>query len=246
MLECPKCKFDNELGRIFCHQCGTKLDLDKVKPPTKGARIRRRMATGVGHWTRIIAELAVAGGMICFVVLICITPDLHSIRPTNADLIAADNKRFDLDLLVSGRKPGVIEVTEGQLNAFLYSLSFEKPKGTGVEFTPLSLRGDFENGTMTISLLGEVRFDRYFTKRIYVSMTGIPEITPHGVDLKPTAGRFGSLPIPAKLLDSTDLMQKFLGKLLSNLRYERHSLDKLTSIKIDSDRAILNYEPPAK
>ena len=42
---CPKCNYDNELGRIFCHSCGAKLDLTKIKPPTEGAKMRRRMKT---------------------------------------------------------------------------------------------------------------------------------------------------------------------------------------------------------
>ena len=52
MIECPKCHFSNELGRIFCHQCGSKLDLTKVKAPSEGARVRRRMAMSVGRAVR--------------------------------------------------------------------------------------------------------------------------------------------------------------------------------------------------
>ena len=246
MLQCPKCGFNNELGRIFCHQCGNKLDIDKIKPASEGARMRRRVAIGAGRFFGIVIELVIAGALLMGIVLMCIVPDVRPVTPTNADLIAADTKRMDLDQLVSRRKPGKIEITEGEVNAFFHSLSFDKPKATGVELVPLTLRADFRDGSVVVSFLGELHFGQLVTKRVYLSMSGTPTITKGGFDLTPTAGRIGSLPLPAKFLELTDLFQKGFGKIFSQLDAERQSLDKLSSITVTPHHAVLNYEPAAK
>lgn len=43
MLECPKCHYDNDLGRIFCAKCGEKLDISKIAPPSS---VKRRTSAG--------------------------------------------------------------------------------------------------------------------------------------------------------------------------------------------------------
>ena len=104
MLECPKCHFNNELGRIFCHQCGNKLDLDKIKPPSKATRVRRRVTRGALHALRVTIELAVVGVLVLGIALMCMVPNIQPVEPTNAELVAADTKRMDLDRLVRDRK----------------------------------------------------------------------------------------------------------------------------------------------
>jgi len=35
MIKCQKCGFENQLGAIFCRQCGGKLDLEELRPEVK-------------------------------------------------------------------------------------------------------------------------------------------------------------------------------------------------------------------
>jgi len=32
LLKCNECGHDNQLGAIFCRECGTKLDVEKMRP----------------------------------------------------------------------------------------------------------------------------------------------------------------------------------------------------------------------
>ncbi|HPN84380.1 MAG TPA: zinc ribbon domain-containing protein [Victivallales bacterium] len=32
LIKCPKCSFENQLGSIFCRNCGEKLNIDSVRP----------------------------------------------------------------------------------------------------------------------------------------------------------------------------------------------------------------------
>lgn len=32
MIKCQKCGFENQMGSIFCRECGEKLDMDAIDP----------------------------------------------------------------------------------------------------------------------------------------------------------------------------------------------------------------------
>src|SRR5664280_650014 len=105
MLTCSKCGYDNELGRIFCHSCGAKLDLSEIKSSSQGgAKLKKRSNAGsklLGRviWVVILVALVVA------VFLAAQVPSIRPIAPTNRDLLSADKKRFDFDQLSSRTTP---------------------------------------------------------------------------------------------------------------------------------------------
>jgi len=245
MLTCPKCNFENELGRIFCHQCGNKLDLDKIKAPTEGAKMRRRAAIGARKTFRTVIELAIAGGVILAIWLMCVVPDSQPIKPTNAELVAVDIKRLDLGQLVNGRKPGVMQVTEGELNTFLNTLGLEKPKETGVMFAPVMVRVDFGDGTVKVNYVGELRFGGPVHKQFCFGLAGTPTVGKGTFVFKPTGAWVGKLPIHPKLIELTGGFQNIFAKLFTRLDNERNSLDRLSSITITPEKAVLAYQPAA-
>ena len=245
MITCPKCNFDNELGRIFCHQCGSKLDLDKIKAPTQGAKMRRQAAVGTRKIIRTGIELAIAGGVIFGIWLVCVVPDFRPIKPTNAELVSADIKRLDLGQLVSGRKPGVMEVTEGELNTFLNTLGLEKPKAAGIVFAPVMARADFSDGTVKVSYLGELRLGTAVRKQFCFGLAGTPTAGQGTFMFKPTGAWIGRLPIHPKLIELTGFYQSYFASFFAELDNERKSLDKLSSIAVTHEKAVLTYQPAA-
>jgi hypothetical protein len=245
MIACPKCGFDNELGRIFCHQCGTKLDLNQVKPPSQGGpKIRRRRKWTPGSIVTRIVEVIVLAGLVWVIFLMSQVPDVKPIKSTNADLLGADNKRLELDQLVIHEKPGTIEVTEAELNAFIGSLSFGKPKGAGLEFVPASFQTKLDNGTVELIYVGDIKIGTAFTKRLYLNFTGVPVVEEHYFEFRPVAAYVGQLPIHPRLLDVTSFIQNAFGRILIKLDHERELLEKLNSITVKSGKAVLTYQPP--
>jgi hypothetical protein len=245
MLECPKCGFDNELGRIFCHQCGNKLDLDKIKAPTEGAKMRRKVAGGVRKTVRTLIELAVAAMIVGGLVLICLVPSIKAIKPTNAELVAIDTKRFDLQQLTSGRKAGSIEITPGELNAYLNTLGMEKPTGSGLVFAPVTVHTEFTDHTVRIDYVGEVRIGSSLSKQLYLGLAGTPTAGPGGFAFQPTGAWIGRLPIHPKLIELTGFYLDYFAKLFAKLDNEAKSLEKLSSITVSPDKAVLSYQPPS-
>jgi hypothetical protein len=245
MIQCPKCHFDNELGRIFCHQCGAKLELDQIKAPTDGAKLRRRVAGGVRKTVRTIIELVVALGIIAAVVLVWLVPEVPELKPTNADLVGSDVKKRTLEHLVAGKNPGTLEINEGELNTYINSMGFDKPKGAGVELAPVTLRVTLGDGSVKVVYLGELRLGDALRKQIYLCITGTPSIRDGGFDFKTTGAWVGKLPLHPKLFQATGWPQSYFDHLFSKFEAEQNALDKLSSVTVTPGKAVLTYQPPA-
>jgi len=244
MLKCNKCGFDNELGRIFCHQCGSKLDLSQIKPPSMGgAKIRRKKKMSPARFALFVIELALMVGLLWAVYLACQVPDMRPFKPTNAQLLSADDKRLVLEQMVQQNRAASVEVTAAELNAFIASMSFEKSKGSSMDVEPLALRADLGEGTVELSFLGELHAGDTVSKKIYISYTGTPTVADGAFEFDPISASVGALPIHPVLLEATPVVQNVFEKLFSRLQNERSVLDQLSSIEVHPDRVVLTYKP---
>lgn len=58
MIKCSKCGYENNVGRVFCDQCGTKLDVKKLSSEELAARMRTNWL--VAYWPWIVTPLLLA------------------------------------------------------------------------------------------------------------------------------------------------------------------------------------------
>ena len=113
MVICQKCGYDNELGRIFCHSCGTKLDLSEIKSPSQGGKsLKKKKAGGTGKTIVRIINFAIVVVVIATIYLAVQVPTLRPITTTNEDSLSADKKRSALDDLLLQKVPRTISVSE--------------------------------------------------------------------------------------------------------------------------------------
>src|SRR5579862_9728543 len=119
MVICSKCGYDNELGRIFCHSCGAKLNLSEIKSPSQGgkslAKKKKRKEGMIGRLIQIVIVLAI----VAVIILALQVPALRPISTSSEDLTSIDKKRFELDGLNLQKSPRTIAVSETELNAFV-------------------------------------------------------------------------------------------------------------------------------
>jgi hypothetical protein len=237
MLQCPKCNYDNELGRIFCHSCGTKLDLSQIKPPTEGAKMRRRVKNRVLTTVRLVVELLLIGVLLLGIALICLTPEVKPFQPSGADLNAAEAKRHALDKMVTNRKGGTVVITEAELNTFLNSMTYDKPTGNGIEVTPVAMRATLlKDGSIKMEFVGNIHFWSAFEKHIYVGYECTPVILDGQCQFLPNGGWLGKLPLHPRLLVGFPLVGDYFGRLFENLKDDKkHLLDSLTTITVSKD-----------
>jgi len=243
MLICPKCRYDNELGRIFCHQCGTKLDLNQVKSPAQGGpKIRRKRKGAFGRMVRSAVVVAVVALIAWAIWLAGQVPDVATTKPTNAELLAVDNKRIDLEQLVGAKRAATLEVSRTELNTYLGNLGFAKPEKKTVRVVPKALQIDVRDGAVTLRFLGELQIGDAFGKRVFISYTGLPMVEDAYFEFKPVAGAVGKLPIHPLLLDATDMMGSFFARLFKSLYPDYKLLSQLSSISVKNDHVVLSCQ----
>jgi hypothetical protein len=100
---------------------------------------------------------------------------------------------------------------------------------------------------VSVYYLGEIRLGSALHKQVYFGLTGRPKAGGGNFSFQPTGAWIGKLPIQPKLIELTDLFPGAYSKLFAKLEDEHKSLDKLTSVTVTPDHAVLAFEPaPAK
>lgn len=244
MVICQKCGYDNELGRIFCHSCGTKLDLSEIKSPSQGGKsLKKKKAGGIGRTLGRIVNFAILAALIAVAYMAVQVPVLRPITITNEDSLAADKQRFALDDLLLEKVPRTITITEPELNAFVESLGFTKVAAKSLEVIPTRLQLELGDGVVTAIFIGKINFVGSLTKEVYLSYTGVPTVEGGHFVFRRVAGALGSLPISPWLLEKTGLFDHYYAKVFGNLGQEKQVLDSLASISVTLKGVVLTYRP---
>jgi hypothetical protein len=245
MLTCPKCGYDNELGRIFCHSCGAKLDLSEMKSPSQGgAKLKKKGSGGAGRLVGRTIGVVILVALVAVIYLAAQVPDVHRISTTSQDQRSAQQKRFDLDQITSSRQPQVITVTEAEINAFI-DQGFKTGDGKGLAVTPSNLQLELGDGVVKAVFLGKLSVGTFFSKGIYLSLTGAPMIDGGRFEFMPVSGAIGALPVHPWLIEHTGLLKHYFEKLFASQGQEKQTLDSLKSITVTPQEIVLLYEPPA-
>jgi hypothetical protein len=243
MIVCSKCGYDNELGRIFCHSCGAKLDLTEVKAPSQGGRIFRRTKGGIGKLFSRLVSIAILAVVVVVLFLACQVPTIRAISTSSDDLNHSDEKRAALDRLLVDKSPRSIAVTEGELNSFIQQLGFESGTPGTLQLVPTRLQLELGDGVVTAVFLGRIHIAGSVEKQLYLSYTGVPTVENGHFVFKPKAGALGALSIGPWLLVKTGLFDHCFAGLFGRLDREKQALDTLSSITVTPQMAVLSYQP---
>lgn len=244
MIACSKCGYDNELGRIFCHSCGAKLDLTEIKAPSQGGKsLTRKAKGGARKMLSRVVSIAILAVVVVVLFLAFQVPNIRPISMSSDDLGSADRKRAALDELAVQKSPNTITVTEGELNAFIQGVGFQNSQGSGLAVVPTKLQLELGDGVITAVFLGKLHIAGSVEKQIYLSYTGVPTIEDGHFVFTPTAGSFGELPLSSWLLVKTGILDHYFARLFANMDKEKQVLDSLSSISVTRQSVVLNYQP---
>ncbi len=244
MVICSKCGYDNELGRIFCHSCGAKLNLSEIKSPSQGGKDltkKKKSRAGVmlGRLVQIVILLAIIGA----IVLALQVPVLRPISTSSEDLNSIDRKRFELDGLNLSKTPLAISVSETELNAFIDTLGVQKVEAKGPSIIPSKLQIELGDGFVTAIYVGKIHLGASFEKQFCLTYTGVPAIESGHFVFKLTGGAVGSLPIYPWILEKTGLFDRYYDSFFGKLGQEKQMLDALTSVSVTRKEVLLKYQP---
>ena len=245
-LVCPDCRHENEPERIYCHNCGARLERsalikEKVTADESGAQakehLKKMFRPGRGRWKRVAVKLLkILLGAVCLAAIIemILPPDLPS-QPN--EVIFAPMINMDLASALESHQPARLTYNEEQVNSYL-AASVRRSNSPAKEgFVPLArISVKFEEGVFGISierqLLGFSIYARS-SYRVRVEDGKIANVN--------TGGHVGRMPIHPALM-------KFAGALLfsntwETLARERKDVARLEGIEFHPQSVTLVIPP---
>ncbi len=247
MLPCPKCGYDNELGRIFCHQCGQKLDISAIKPPSRGGKsLRKKSELNAGTIVGWTVRLIILGALVWVIYSIAQVPPVKEIVTADADLVSFYKKRDAIENAITLKREANITFTQTEVNKFIDTLKLEKPEGKGLVLSATNLQVEFERDEATAIIVGKVSVGSSWEKKLYISYTGTPGVAEGEFTFTPVTARIGALKIPRFLLERTSLVQGWFSQLFGQLEEEKRMLSAASKVQSDTQALLISYAPPPK
>ena len=239
-LVCPECRRENEPERIYCHDCGARLDrssLAKEKSKEEDpkdtqkrlkamldpqrALMRRRFFQGS---KLVLGALVLAG-----IVQMVRPPDLPE-KPKEPALPAQINLELE-NAAMEPRTAAPLRYTDDQVNAYLtYALKSKQPalsKWLNFERAVTSFDEGYCTVTVERSLYG---FSVFTTASYAVTLQN------GAIAAQPRGGRIGRMPIHPELMKHANFL---FQDLWTALERERKSIIKLGSIELHPKLVIL-------
>jgi hypothetical protein len=196
-LLCPECRRENESERIYCHDCGTRLDRSAVhfkKEPIADTHKRvKRMFDPTRAKVRALffafSKMILGAGVGAVLDDMALPPEVPP--PVKSEVLVS-SLRFELESMVKKGQPPQKVLTEADANAFVAATvktkhsSLDQP---GLEFKRALLTFSEKRSSITVerSVMG------YWS--LFTTCSYAPELKNGRLLGKVQGGRIGRLPI---------------------------------------------------
>lgn len=240
-LVCGDCQQENEPERIYCRNCGTRLDRSalsqkKIAEEDSAAAHKRVKSMFDPNRDRLrlmffmISKLILAACFAAALIQIARPPD---VPPRTKTVMLGSQITLDLENAVLYRRQPQLRFSEEQVNAFLiYALKtkqkdLDKPILT-FERVIAQFSEDVCRITAQRSIYGDSRFSIYTTASYAVAIQDAKLVA------KSKGGNLGRLPIHPALMEYADVIFNDVWKALDR---ERKNVSKLSAIDFE-DKAV--------
>ena len=242
-LLCPECRRENEAERIYCHDCGARLDrtaLAKVAPKGEDVKeTQRRLRTMLDPQRAKMRLLffktskMILGALATAAIIQMILPPDVPARPKTGDFPPQIN--LDLENAVLNHNPTPLQYTEAQVNAYLGSALKSKQAALSkvLQFERAIVKFDENVCRITAerSLFG---FSLFTTTSSKVTLqNGTLNATNNG-------GYIGRLPVHPLLMKYADPL---FADLWAALDRERKTVSKMAAIEFRPQAVVLTPKP---
>lgn len=229
-LVCKQCGYENESQRVYCHNCGAKLDRSVLpeearKPEESPDAVRRRVRKfanpGRFTFTQLgkMISTAVLYGFLAAVIVSALLPP-RDVPPPPRDVLDAPALAYEIEEAVAAKRP--ITITQNQLNAYLARVIRSKKSESWVKYerTYMRLRPGIVWTSMEFSI---------FNYPFHATTGHAPVMTEGHVVARNVGGYFGRLPIHPALMS---FLGKPFGTLWDALKAERELLGKMREVRV--------------
>lgn len=243
-LVCPECRRENEPERIYCHECGAKLDRTAViasKPADARDKERRRVRNMFDpHRAKMrlmffrICKLILGSVVAAFVVQMIRPPDVAPEKKA----LELTQLGLDLENAVNFHRPTPLQYSEDQVNDYLVQVVRSKQKALSkplLDFRRIIV--GFTEGKCTVtaerSVLG------YYS--LYTSETFAVQITEGAINASNKGGAIGRLPIYPQIMQYLDIV---FADVWPALDRERKLISKTSAIEFHDKAVVLQTAAP--
>ena len=229
VIQCPQCHQGNELGRIFCTRCGTKLDMSRMTRSSSGRSFN--MVGFLRGGVRVVIFL-----VLLVLLLLLIWPTaLAGKRGTDDEVAVLLGQRQPLARAVQDKREAKVDVTESALNAYLAaSLKAAHSNEEAVAIWMLRLEElnvALQPGVVTVTTLSH-----WGPLAITWELSGAPKMTEGRFALDVKSGRIGHLGLPQA---GADWMASRVAVLFNRWSADHELLDQLAGVTVDKDMVTL-------
>ncbi len=232
-LTCPDCRHENEPERIYCHNCGARLDRsalkkEKVVPDDEGGAARQhleRMFDPTRNRNKLVAlkllKLVLGALAVAVLIQMLLPPDLP--EPKKADVFAP-MINMDLFTALESHNPPQLVYNEDQVNAYLDSAIRKKQSPAQEGFFPIRrIFVQLEEGLCRINV-----GHRFFGFPLCLSGFYHVSVEQGKIEAVNTGGSIGRMPIHPALMRGLDFLFR---KTWATLARERKDVARLAGIE---------------
>ncbi len=236
-LVCSECAHENELERIYCHNCGARLDRSAVSVPKEHPdETRKRMRTFFDpqraklrhlffRFGKLILGACAAAAVVQMILPLDVSPPVKA-------LILPSQISLELENAITYHRPAQLQYTEEQVNAYFASALKSKQKSLNkplLEFSRAII--GFGEGSVTIiaerSLFG---YSLYSSRSFAINLKELK------IAVSNKGGTIGRLAIHPKIMQ---LMDFIFADLWSALERERKLVAKMSAIEFHEKSVLL-------
>jgi hypothetical protein len=242
-LVCPECRRDNEPERIYCHDCGARLDrsaLAKVAPKGEDVKETHRRLRSMLDPQRAkirlmffkISKLVLGACALAAVIQMLLPADVPA-RVKSAEL--PPQISFDLETATQSHGAAPLSYTDAQVNAYLGGALKNKQAALSKLMQFERALVNFEENKCRITVERSL-----FGWSFYTATSQVAILQGGNITSVSNGGAIGRMPIHPALMK---LVEPFLfGDLLTALEREKKLVTKMSAIEFRPQTVVLT--PP--
>jgi hypothetical protein len=253
MIACKKCGHENELGRIFCIQCGEKLPLDEIPPPHEKKKFwgkvhhaeRKRQGRTFGQiawrWTKV----AILFFLLLCLVLIFVPPDMPRIQKSDAIGTEANRKHKAMLDAIARERLATFELLQDEINSLIPPLDTEGEKGGFAKYHGRARYLEVGDGVVTSYIQGDLAFGSAINLPVVVRLSGQLTVSDNKLHFNETGLFIGRLPIPRLLFPAFRYLMNRVENFWSdeNFNTDRALLGRVHSIRAADGKLTIQCAP---
>ena len=243
LLTCPECRRDNEAERIYCHECGARLDRSALAGH-KGSKVEtaeelhKRMRGMFSQRCVKIQLLVVKTIKLTLIALaaaglfvIVLSPE---VPPAVKSDVLPPQINLSLENLTESRQPQAVQFSEENVNAYLANSLKQKSKKEKLNHPFVTFERafvGFTEGNCRVTIERSIFGRSIYSSGDYTLQVGNGKIT-----AKPKGGAIGRMPVHPQLMKYVGFL---FGDAMAVMDRERKLLSKLGSIELHDKLVVL-------